>query len=434
MTYFAQLYLASAMSQNKEKSSSARAANQGSWILKYNPDRSVRMGDMREFKDDCVATHESEVGSEAGPVLQLGHATYKAIPVAPPIPLESDFTGSDHERAYAQAMSEYQGAQTVWIQACKSAQHHKDSCESGVLPKTFVWILSRLDKELRSRIEQEAQFSVLNLAIPRDPAALMTLVESVMAKGDMDDEGYDDFVLIRDLFSASLAMKDAQSLTDGARIFKDKMAVVQSKPAYYCVYTDADGKEQTKQAFSEEFFVHLMFENMSKKYEEAKIVYANSVSSEAIKRITTFDGLTKHFSSVRNVTTGDTVSASALTTVSKKAKKDKGKPKSRSVDKSKTPTAWKADRVFIPGTHRSCRHCKGAHFDDLCPDQKKKVKSNSSDDPSQEEIAKVLAHLSAKKAAKQAKEAKALAAQQQKKYTDEDIAYALEEYASSSRE
>jgi hypothetical protein len=90
---------------------------------------------------------------------------------------------------------------------------------------------------------------------------------------------------------------------------------------------------------------------MSKKYEEAKIVYANSVSSEAIKRITTFDGLTKHFSSVRNVTTGDTVSATALTTVGKKAKRRTRRAKAkkfRSVDKGKTPTAGKADRVFIP--------------------------------------------------------------------------------------
>ena len=66
----------------------------------------------------------------------------------------------------------------------------------------------------------------------------------------------------------------------------------------------------------------------------------------------------------------------------------------------------------------------------MCPQkEKKKVKSSSSTDPSEDEIAKVLAHLNAKKAARQAKEAKALAAQA-KKYTQEEVDDLLVEYAS----
>lgn len=414
---------------SKEKSS-ARQANQGSWKLTHNATRSVRINDFREFKEDCFNTHEAECGAAAGPFLKVGKISARTVPPAPQVPMLEDFQDEDDpKRLFAQASSEYQGIQATWLSACKAAQHHKDECETNVLPKTFVWILSRLDQELRSRVDQEPTFTALDTATVRDPVALMKLIESVMAKGDMDDEGRDDYVAIRDLFG-DLVLKDTQSLTDGVRMFKDKMLHIQSKPAYFCVYEDEHGVEQTKQSFSEEFFVHLMFDNLPKKYDEAKVAYANQVSSGAIKRIVTFDGIMKYFSLVRNVATGDTVAATALTTTgAKKAKgKDtKSKPKSSSKDKTATAPA-KGKRVFVPGTHRDCRHCKGAHFDDACPqnESKKKVKTTSSD-PSQDEISKVLAHLSAKKAERQAKEAKALAAQT-KRYTAEEVEALLEQY------
>jgi hypothetical protein len=56
-----------------------------------------------------------------------------------------------------------------------------------------------------------------------------------MSKGDMDDEGRDDYVAVRDLFG-DLVLKDTQSLTDGVRMFRDKMQHIQSKPTYSCKY------------------------------------------------------------------------------------------------------------------------------------------------------------------------------------------------------
>jgi hypothetical protein len=416
---------------NKEKSSTARVANPGKWKLSFNQDRSVRINDIREFKEDCFNTHEAECGAEAGPFLKLGHVNSRTIPAAPQVPLKEDFDGEpDAARAFAQAQSEYQGAQAIWMSACKSAQHHKDDCETGVLPKTFVWLLSRLDVDLRARMDQDSQFVVLELAVVRDPIALLALIEAVLAKGDLDDEGYDNYVAFRDLFG-DLVMKDTQSLADGVRLFKDKMAHIQSKPAYFHTEKDAAGADVIVQCFTEEFFVHLMFDNLSKKYDEAKVTYANQVSSDAIKRIITFDGLAKHFGTVRNVATGNTVSHTTLATdVKKSAKANKQGDKGKSKNKKKAGDSEKSQRVFVKGTHRECRHCNGAHFDDVCPQkEKKKVKSSSSTDPSEDEIAKVLAHLNAKKAARQAKEAKALAAQA-KKYTQEEVDDLLVEYAS----
>lgn len=415
---------------SNQKSSKDRVANAGTWILQHHQDRASRADDMREFKDDCIATHESLVGAEAGAVLKVGAPTYKPVPPCPPVPLETDYENeADPTRAFEQAKADFSGKHAMWTQVCKSQQHHKEECENKLLPKLFVWILNRLDRDLRSRVEQDPQFSALEMAIPRDPAALMVLIETVMLRGDLDDEGFHSFELVRDLFSATSQMKEAQSLTDLVRMMRDKMTQLQSNKAYYCVFQNAGGDNITQYSFTEEFFVHLMFENLSKKYDQAKVEYVNSVSSKAINRITTFDALVKHFSTVRNVTTGEQVSATSLTTTKKENKgKNKTKPKLKSAKSGDTGKAKSSDRVFISGTHRNCRHCNGAHFDNACPDQQKKVKSTA--DPSQDEIAKVLAHLSAKKAAKLAKEAKALAATSPK-YTNEEVESALAEYASS---
>ena len=406
---------------SKEKTSTARVANQGAWKLSYSSARSTRINDFREFKEDCIATHEEKCGAGAGPVLKLGKVTLKPSPIPPLVPLENDFRKlEDGERKYASALLVYRGEEAVYLQACKSAQHHLDNCQDTVLPKLFVWILSRLEQDLRSRVEQESEFSTLENNRPRDPVALMDLIESVVTKGDMDDEGYDDFVALKDLFSAP-PMKDNQSLSEGVRMFRDKMAHFQAKPAYQTTVVDEDGNDTAASVFTEEFFVHLMFHNLPKKFDEAKVSYTNQVTSEAIKRIKTFDALTKYFSSVRNVTTGDTVSASALTAVDTK-KGSAGKNKKGGAKKAADAAKSQPKRVFKSGTHRKCRHCNGDHFDDLCTSSKKQV--NTSTEPSQDEIAKVVEHLRKKK---EAKEAKALAA---KKLTHEDIEVALAEYAS----
>jgi hypothetical protein len=91
----------------------------------------------------------------------------------------------------------------------------------------------------------------------------------------MDDEGFDNFELVRDLFASSNIMKDQhQTLVD----FKDKMLQLQSKSAYSISYTQ-DGQDMVFHALTEEFFVNLMFPNLSKKYDTAKIEYTYSVSS-----------------------------------------------------------------------------------------------------------------------------------------------------------
>jgi hypothetical protein len=167
---------------SKEKTTTAsRASNPGTWILTHNSSRSIRINDFREFKEDCMCTHENLCGASAGPFLKLGKPNSRAVPDPPTVPLESDYEQEEEpKRAFLQASALYQGNQAAWMAALKAAQHHKDDCETNVLPKTFVWILSRLDQDLRSRVDQEAQFTVLDTAVVRDPVALMKLLEAVM--------------------------------------------------------------------------------------------------------------------------------------------------------------------------------------------------------------------------------------------------------------
>ena len=80
-----------------------------------------------------------------------------------------------------------------------------------------------------------------------------------MLIGDMDDEGFDNFELVRDLFASSNIMKDQhQTLVD----FKDKMLQLQSKSAYSISYTQ-DGQDMVFHALTEEFYVNLMFHNLT---------------------------------------------------------------------------------------------------------------------------------------------------------------------------
>ena len=417
------------MSKTEKQSSSSRQANAGKWLLTYDSKRSTRIGDFRDFKEDCENTHESCVGAELGPMLKLGKAVEFNVGATPQLPIESEYTdkkGVLDQRAFADAMTIFERDKTVWLQSAKSAQHHKDECLRKHLPDLFVWLLSRLDHDLRARVEQQPEFAALNVAVPRNPPALMTLIEAVMMKGDMDDEGFDNFELIRDLFTAANVMRDTQSLVDFSKIMKDKMLQVQSKNAYQCSARDENGDEFIFYAFNEEFFVNLMFNNLHKKYDTAKIEYTNSVSSGAIKRITTFDVLVKHFSSVKSTSTGDLVSASALTATAKNTKSTGGKNKGKSKGKSKTTKDNKPKKERT----RPCKHCNGEHWDNHCPTiGKKESKAPDASGPTSEEIDKVMKHLRAEKAKK---EAAALAASAAALCTQEEIDYALEKYAAST--
>lgn len=205
------------MSKNDKQSANSREANAGTWILTYESKRSKRIGDFRDFKDDCINTHESLVGAELGPMLKLGAPVPFEMGKTPQEPIESEFMDLDgkvNEREFADARTIYERDKTMWLQNAKSAQHHRDECVRKHLPNLFVWLMSRLDHDLRARVEQQALYSSLSIAVPRDPAALMDLIEVVMMKGDMDDEGFDNFELIRDLFASANVMKDSQSLVD----------------------------------------------------------------------------------------------------------------------------------------------------------------------------------------------------------------------------
>jgi hypothetical protein len=116
---------------SNQKSVKDRVSNPGTWILPLHQDRAVRAQDMREFKDDCIATHESLVGAECGAVLQLGRPIYKKAPLCPIVPTEKEFKSEpDPEQAYAQALAVHTGAMSVYSQACKSRQHHIEECEN----------------------------------------------------------------------------------------------------------------------------------------------------------------------------------------------------------------------------------------------------------------------------------------------------------------
>ena len=424
------------MSKSDKQSNNSREANSGTWLLSYQSKRSKRIGDFRDFKEDCINTHESQVGAELGPILKLGKLVPLEVGDTPRAPLEKEYIDQDgvlDERAYADAATLFEKNKVMWLQTAKSVQHHTDECVRKHLPNLFVWIMSRLDHDLRSRVEQQSEYYNLSIAMPRDPPALMNLIENLMMKGDLDDEGFDNFELIRDLFASANVMKDSRSLADFSKIMRDKMLQVNSKTAYQCKTVDELGNDTIFYAFNEEFFVNLMFNNLSKKYETAKIEYSNAVSSGAITRINTFDALVKHFSSVRSTSTGDHVSATTLTssaknTKSKDGKRNKGKSKtSGSKDNKATKDKDK------PKTERSrpCRHCNGEHWDNHCPTtSKKEVKApDSNSGPTSEEIAKVVKHLKAEKAKK---EAAALAASAAALCTQEEIDYALETYAASN--
>ena len=445
------------MSGKSDKSvKGQREHNAGKWILSYATKRGDRLNDFRDFKDDVETTHEIEVGPEPGSVLRTGKCAELIVPPMPVVPIESDFilkgneskseTSSSStqvpavvdERAYKTALLMHNGKAAEWQTAIKAATGHKSRCESQYLPAIFAWLVSRLDHDLKGRLSQEPQFDVLNDAYPKDPCALLALIGTVMSKGVMNDEASDNFELIRDMFAADALMKDQQSLVDYAKVIKDKMQHVQSKPAWKFDTVDANGLVTgTRYAFDEEFFVLLMFHGLSKKYNTAKIEYSNDVASMAITRCKTFDNLINHFSQVRSTTTGDTVAASTLTTT---PKHNKSKPNNNKDSKAK---GAKSDSKFNAKLTRPCKHCNGAHWDNKCTSEAakaankaykaaKEAKSNSqpagNEGPSQDEISRVLSHLREKESRKAA----TLAIETKQNAANEELKYLLAAYSANN--
>lgn len=441
------------------RSSKGRTA--GKWILSYGSSRAERVSDFQDFKDDCESTHESMVGSEVGPVLKTCSYASVSVSNAPDPVVRADFitvalqpseegkedgsgAGSDaaaptehfDERAYMAALRDYKVAESLFIQESKSAQMFKLDCERKHLPALFVWLLSRLDRGLRTRVEGDSRYAGLYAAHPRNPCDLMDLIEIVMTKGDIRDEAFESFEVIQDLFGSSLKMRDDQSIVDFEKLIKDKQRFIQSKPLWNVDYvTPGSTTIKSKCVFNEEFFVNLMFTNLSKQYETAMIDYSNQISAGAIKRRTTFEGLTDYFSQVRSNTTGDMVSATTLTTL----KSSSGDPKKQ----------YKEDGSNNPARVRPCSHCGGAHWDSKCPTlAKKKTKSKSKpakpgagsakkkaaaqdDSPTATEIAKALVHVRST----EAKKASTLAAFSGKAFadvTEDEYQNLLSAYADNS--
>jgi len=358
----------------------------GKWILTFAASRSQRVVDFQDFRDDCETTHESAVGSEVGPVLKTGVLPSHRVCEAPDVVLRSDFVSTAEdvtvelnsstassstvpetaevfaEREYLAALRDYKIKEMLYITESKSAQYFKLECERKHLPALFVWLMSRLDRGLRTRVESDAKYQQLYEANPRSPCDLLNLFEEILTKGDIRDEAFESFEVIRDLFSPANQMKDTQSLVDFEKHIKDKQRFIQSKALWNYTTTNYAGDDTNHCMFNEEFFVNLMYTNLSKQYESAMIDYSNQISAGAIQRRTTFDGLTTYFSQVRSNTTGNVVSATTLST-----------------DTASGPSKkqYKEDGSNNPARIRPCSHCSGNHWDNKCPKNTKKTKDSS---------------------------------------------------------
>ena len=79
------------MSKTDKQSNNSREANSGTRLLSYQSKRSKRIGDFRDFKEDCINTHESQVGAELGPILKLGKLVPLEVGDTPRAPLEKEY-------------------------------------------------------------------------------------------------------------------------------------------------------------------------------------------------------------------------------------------------------------------------------------------------------------------------------------------------------
>ena len=278
------------------------------------------------------------------------------------------------EVTYRIAMDTYERDKNLWLLNCKNVESFKFECNKTHLPKLFVWIQERLEPSLRVRLEAHTDWQSLEHSSPRDPLLLMDLIEIVMSKGDINDVGYEKYESLKDLFSPGMSMKNGQSLTDYEKVIRGRMRFMQSKECWMTDTIGEDGEVRRSSVLDEEFFVNLMFDNLTKSFDNAKIDYVNDIASSAVERKTTFDDFVQYFSTILSHD-GKHV-ATTLSTSAKKSKKKGSKKDNKGDGKSSGNNNYKPDGSDDPRRTRNCSHCNGAHWDDHCPTNKSKKKGN----------------------------------------------------------
>lgn len=378
------------------KPANQKKGNEGKWSIGYAANRSERLRTLQEFRDDCEKHHQRFTGSEIGPYLK--RRTLPALPLSqqPIVPIQADFVDEDDQPdvvAYRTALDAYERDKNLWLLNCKHVDTFKFECNKTYLPKLFVWIQSRCEPSLRVRLESHAKWENIEQSNPRDPLALMDLIEEVMSKGDISDVGYEKYESLKDLFSSGMAMKSDQSLADFEKVVRGRMRFIQSKDCWKRAVVDANGNITQECMLDEEFFVNLMFDNLSKVFDNAKIDYMNDIASSAVERKTTFDDFVQYFSQIRTHT-GQHVATTMVTNSSKKKSRGNGKSggkKDKSDDKKKSDDRKpSADGSNDPRRTRPCSHCNGEHWDNHCPTNKKSKGGDkkSTSAPTQNEVSK----------------------------------------------
>lgn len=357
-----------------KSSNPKKAGNEGKWTLGYAPKRSDRLHQLQEFRDDCEKHHQRFTGSEIGPYLKRRALPVMPIEAQPQIPIQENFLLEDGDEdvvAYRTQLDLYERDKNLWLLSCKHSDSFKHDCNKTYLPKLFVWIQSRCEQNLRVRLESHASWEAIEQANPRSPLALMDLIEEVLSKGDISDIGYEKYESLKDLFSTGMAMKQGQSLSEYEKVIRDRMRFIQSKECWKRDEIDANGAITKVPMLDEEFFVNLMFDNLSKAFDNAKIDYMNDIASSAVNRKTTFDDFVQYFSQIRTHS-GQHV-AIALTTAKKSGGRGKGKGSAQKdkPDDKKSEGKYNADGSNDPRRTRNCSKCDGDHWDNKCPTTKK---------------------------------------------------------------
>jgi hypothetical protein len=348
-----------------------KAGNEGKWTLSYAANRSDRLQQLQEFIDDCEKQHQRFAGSEIGPYLK--RRTLPAMPVGnqPTVPVQATYqlpnNGGDDVAAYRTAVDTYEKDKSLWFLKCKNAESFIHECTKTYLPKLFVYLQGRCDANLRVRLEQHASWDAIEQANPRSPLALLDLIREVLQKGEISDVGYEKYETLKDLFSPGMAMKQGHSLSDYEKVVRDRMRFIQGKDYWKKDVTDANGVVSRISIFDEEFFVNLMFDNLTKPFQSAKIDYTNDIASTAVIRKKTFGDFVDYFSQIRTHS-GQHV-ATALVTNKKKSRGKGSGQKDKTSDKSENN--YKADGSNDPRRTRNCSKCDGAHWDNHCSTSKK---------------------------------------------------------------
>ena len=211
-----------------KQSGQKKAQVEGKWTLGYAANRSERLRQLQEFRDDCEKHHQRFAGSEIGPYLKR-----RALPDLP-VQAQLPFLYSRTITSIMGMMTRdaYERDKNRWLLSCKNVDTFMFECNKTYLPKLFVWIQERLEQSLRVRIESHHLWEDIERANPRDPLRLIDLIETVMSQGDIKDVGYEKYESLKDLFSSGIAMKQGQSLTEYEKVIRGRMRFIQSKDCW----------------------------------------------------------------------------------------------------------------------------------------------------------------------------------------------------------